>query len=156
MLFDTYKSEIKATSDSSWSISFSQNATINIGDMSELTSLKLPFGSFVYEQGIILSMVLGKSVDLKSLSSLRSTFVDFYFDNNHQEIYPNVLFDFQKKIKEFGHMEAYNYWVLMMGDEEGFAAWHEENGEKWDNFIEWFSENPIEVNDSNKFFRNQY
>lgn len=156
MLFDTYKSEIKFTSDSSFSVSFSQNHTISIEDLADTNAFKLPFGLLIYEPGIMMSMINEKSITLSSLNRMRTNFVDFYFDGNHQETYPNVLFDFQKKIKELGHIEAYNHWLLMMGDEEEFAAWLEGNTEKWEDFIAWFSENPIEVNESNKFFRAQY
>ncbi len=53
-------------------------------------------------------------------------------------------------------MEAYNHWILMKGDEDGFERWLSENSEKWDAFVEWFTENQIQINDENRFYRSQY
>ena len=39
----------------------------------------------------------------------------------------------------------------MKGDEDGFGNWYNSNKEKWDVFVEWFSDNGLEVNESNKF-----
>jgi hypothetical protein len=66
------------------------------------------------------------------------------------------LFDYQKKVKEAGHMEAYNYWILMKGDEEGFIKWHDADKSKWDDFVDWFTDNELVVNESNMFYRGQY
>ena len=60
------------------------------------------------------------------------------------------------KILSAGHFEAYNYWILMKGDENGFEKWHAENKEKWDSFIKWFKDNKIEIEDSHKFYSGQY
>jgi tetratricopeptide (TPR) repeat protein len=57
LLYDTYKSQIKFTSDTSFSVSFSQNAQINISDLSDTNNIKLPFGIGVYEPTLMLSMI---------------------------------------------------------------------------------------------------
>lgn len=44
LLFDTYKSQIKFTSDTSYSISFSKNATIYVDAKTKPSDMKLPFG----------------------------------------------------------------------------------------------------------------
>lgn len=151
LLYDTYKSEIKVESDTSWSVSFSKNNTMTLED---LKSGKLPYGVSVYEPIVMLSMLsAGKSVDLASLDKMRSQFVDMYFEKNHDKKYPNVLFSFQKKIKNAGHMEAYNYWVLSNGDPEGFAKWQAANKSKWDAFIVWFNDNAINIDETNRFHR---
>ncbi|MES2655707.1 MAG: tetratricopeptide repeat protein [Bacteroidota bacterium] len=156
LLFDTYKSEIKLTSDSSFSVSFSKNATMNLSDMKDPSKMKLPYGIGVYEPTLMFSMLDVKPIDINSLDEIRSSFVDNYFKNGHDKTYPNVLFSYQKKIKEQGHMEAYNHWILMKGDEEGFSKWQSANKGKWDSFIKWFNDNGLKVNDNNKFYRGQY
>jgi hypothetical protein len=70
--------------------------------------------------------------------------------------YPNVLFTYQKQIKDAGHMEAYNHWVLMKGDENGFGKWLSANKGKWDSFVKWFGDNKLKLNTSNKFYKEQY
>ncbi|MFY8108218.1 MAG: tetratricopeptide repeat protein [Bacteroidia bacterium] len=156
LLFDTYRREIKFTNDSSFSVSFSKNASINISDLTNPGKMKLPFGVGVYEQTLMFSMLSVKAINMNSLDLIRSNFVDNYFSNGHDKTYPNVLFSYQKKIKEIGHMEAYNHWLLMKGDEEQFKKWFSENREKWESFTKWFGENGLTVDDKNKFFKGQY
>lgn len=156
LLFDTYKSEIKFSSDTSFSVSFSKNATININDLKGPGKMKLPFGVGVYEPTLMFSMLSTNSIDINSLDIIRNAFIDNYFKNGHDKAYPNALFSYQKQIKEAGHIEAYNHWILMKGDEDGFDKWYSTNKEKWDSFVTWFSDNGLEINDKNKFYRGQY
>lgn len=156
LLFDTYKSEIKFTSDSSYSVSFSQNSTISINDLSDSKNFKLPFGTGCYEMALMLAVVGDKQIDINSLDRIRSRFVDNYFKGDNAVKYPNVLFDYQQKIKSAGHFEAYNHWILMKGDETGFELWVNENKDKWDSFVKWFTANPLRLDNKNKFYRGQY
>lgn len=156
LLYDTYQSEIQFSSDTSFSVSFSKNATLNIADFQDPSKIKLPFGIGVYEPTLMMSMISEKTIDLNSLDRIRTKFVEAYFENGNNEKYPNVLFEYQNKVKNAGHLEAYNHWILMKGDEDAFEAWYSSNIEKWDNFIEWFTGNGLEINQSNKFVSGQY
>lgn len=156
LLYDTYKSEIKFSSDTSFSVSFSQNASINISDLTDPSNMKLPFGVGVYEPTLMFSMLSVKTIDINSLDNVRSAFVDNYFTNGHDKTYPNVLFSYQKQVKEAGHIEAYNHWILMKGDEDGFDKWQSANKDKWDSFVKWFGDNGLKINDANKFYSGQY
>ncbi len=156
MLFDTYKSEIKFTSDTSFSVSFSKNASINIDDLKDPSKIKLPFGVGVYEPTLMMSMLNEKSIDINSLDRIRTSFVETYFKNGNDKKYPNILFEYQNKLLKAGHLEAYNHWILMKGDEDDFGIWHSSNTEKWDNFVKWFTDNGLVLDDSNKFYSGQY
>ena len=156
LLYDTYKSEIKFGDDNSISVSFSKNAVINISDLTDPSKIKLPFGVGVYEPTLMFSLLSERTINIKSLNNIRSAFIDNYFKNGHDQTYPNALFTYQKQVKDAGHIEAYNYWILMKGDEEEFGKWYSENKEKWDSFVEWFLENGLKIDETNKFFREQY
>ncbi len=156
LLYDTYKSQIKFTSDTSFSVSFSQNAQINISDISDTNNIKLPFGVGVYEPTLMLSLINEKAIDINSLDRIRDNFIKFYFNNKKNVDYPNILFDYQKKVRDAGHFEAYNHWILMKGDEDSFAKWHSENEKKWDAFIEWFTNNGLKLDKEHKFYSGQY
>lgn len=153
LLFDTYKSEIKFTGENSFSVSFSKNSTVNASDLTNPGAFKLPFGVGVYEPTLMLSMLSVKTIDINSLDIIRTNFIDNYFSKGFDKTYPNVLFSYQKQIKDAGHIEAYNHWILMKGDEAGFGKWLSSNKEKWDNFVKWFTDNRIKINDANKFRR---
>ncbi len=152
MLYDTYKSEIKFTSDSSFSVSFSKNAVMNVGS----GNMSLPFGIAVYEPTLMMEILPEKNIDINSLDRIRTGFVENYFNNGRDKKYPNVLFDYQNKILKAGHLEAYNHWILMKGDENAFIQWQEANVEKWEKFVSWFNPNRLNVDDKNKFLRTQY
>lgn len=156
LLYDTYKSEIKFTSDTSFSVSFSKNASLNIADLQDPSKMKLPFGIGIYEPTLMMSMINEKSIDLNSLDRIRTNFVETYFKNGNDKKYPNILFDYQNKVLKAGHLEAYNHWILMKGDEDAFGIWHSSNTEKWDDFVNWFTDNGLEVDDSHKFYSGQY
>lgn len=151
LLYDTYKSQIKFTSDTSFSVSFSKNAHIVVNKSSD--PIELPFGVGVYEPTLIMSMLNEKTIDLASLNRIRTNFIDNYFKNGNDKKYSNALFDFQKELKSAGHLEAYNYWILMKGDEAGFGKWLAENKEKWDAFVSWFTQNNIKVDSYSQVFR---
>ena len=156
LLFDTYKSQIKFLSDTSYSVSFSQNATITSEDFKDSKNIKLPFGTGLYETVLMFAIIGDKHIDINSLDRIRTRFVDDYFKRNGAAKYPNVLFEYQKKLKLAGNFEAYNHWLLMKGDEDGFDKWYSGNKVKWDKFVKWFGENPLQLNLTHRFYRAQY
>lgn len=156
MLYDTYKSEIKITSDSSFTVSFSKNATIDASKLMSGGEFNLPFGFGFYEPALMVSLLAVRSIDPNSLSQIRSNFVDYYQSGENKAKYPNALFDYQCKIKQAGHLEAYHHWVLMKGDEDSFTAWRDQNKEKWDSFLKWFTANKLRLDKSQTFRRDQY
>lgn len=156
ILYDTYKSEIKFTSDTTFSVSFSQNATMSVEQLKDPSKMKLPFGIGGYEPTLMMSMINEKSIDISSLYRIRKNFIETYFKNGNDKKYPNILFDYQNQILKAGHFEAYNHWILMKGDEEGFSKWQSANKDKWDNFAKWFKDNKIQIDDNHKFYSGQY
>jgi tetratricopeptide (TPR) repeat protein len=155
LLYDTYKREIKFTSDSSMTVSFSQHMTIPVGGPSDSKGFKIPF-QMVYETTLLMSVFNQKTIDIHSLSSIRQEFIENYFKREHNKTHPNALFEYNNKILEAGHFESYSHWILMKGDEDGFNNWLASNKDKWDKFVKWFSENRLVLDDSNKFYSAQY
>ncbi|HUS01023.1 MAG TPA: tetratricopeptide repeat protein [Chitinophagaceae bacterium] len=155
MLFETYKNEIKFTSDTSFGVSFSKGSTININNLNS-KNIKMPFGTGVYEMILATAVIGEKIIDINSLDRIRTRFIESYFKGDNSTKYPNVLFDFLHQVKDAGHLEAYNHWITIKGDDEGFKTWYAENKSKWDNFIAWFGPNPLKVDMSHRFYRAQY
>ena len=155
LLFDTYKSQIKIKNDTV-SVNFSKNNTINITDLNDLKSFKLPFGTGSYEPTLALSIIGIKEININSLDTIRKNFIDNYYSKEFNNKYPNVLFEYQKKILQADYLDSYNHWILMKGDEDNFVKWQNENKNKWDSFINWFKDNGLKLDDNNKFYRGQY
>ena len=156
MLFDTYQSEIQISGDTTMSVSFSKNASIQVTDLSDLENLKLPFGVGAYEPTLLMSLVGVKQIDLESLDAIRTSFLKNYFASGMNDKYPNVLFEYQKKIQELGHLSAYNHWLLMMGDEDAFVNWRAENEDAWMAFVKWYSENGLKLSENSRFHSSMY
>lgn len=156
MLFDVYKKEIKFTSDSAFGVSFSKVATMSANDLKDPRKLKLPFGMAVYEMNLSMSVVGEKSIDINSLDRIRTRFLEQYFKGDHAKNYPNALFDYQQKVNEAGHLHAYNHWILMKGDKEGFDKWVAEHKTDWESFLSWYGKNQMIVYKEHRFYRKQY
>jgi tetratricopeptide (TPR) repeat protein len=153
LLYDTYRSKIKIKSETSMEVNFCKNI-LEVKDP-DPNKLAMPF-CMVYEPTLLLACLSVKDLSINTLDSIRSGFVETYYKMGHDKTHPNVLFDFQNKISKAGHMQAYNYWILMNGDTEGFDKWQTANKDKWNDFVRWFKEHKIEINGSNKFYRGQY
>lgn len=156
MLFNVYKSEIKFTSENAYEISFSKFNTISVSDAQDPKKFKLPFGMGCYEMAMTMAVLGDTQIDLNSLDRIRSRFVDIYFQKDFPQKYPNILFDYQQKIQKAGHMEAYNHWLLMKGDEAAFSQWEKGNKSKWDAFVNWYFDNRLKLDMNHRFYSGQY
>ena len=147
LLYNTYLSEIKFTSDSTTAVSFTRNSNSKNLEQSGLN---------IYEPTLMQSMIGTKSININTLSKIRTKFIEIYFENNYQIKFNNVLFRFQKEIKDAGHADAYSHWILNKGNETDFSIWQLKNKEKWDKFIEWFKTHGLTITNENKFVRTKY
>lgn len=154
LLFDTYSLAMVKDSSNSGSISFSKQSQIFVGD--DQKNLKLPF-SMRYEAGMAMGYALQMLGDgpmtIARLSSIRTTFIENWLDQKLHKEYPNTVLSWQKELMDKGHLEAYNYWLLMKGSEAEFSTWYEENKESFDSFIAWFSDTPLPISEKNCFSR---
>ena len=155
LLFDTYFSEIKFTSDTTMIVSFCKQMFMNLNLLADTQTPKLPF-CMVYEPTFLLSILDENEINISSLNRIRTNFIENYFDMGHNKTHPNVLFDYNKKILEAGHLESYNHWILMKGDEDRFGDWYYDNEDKWNAFVEWFTNNPLVIDEKNNFHKDQY
>ncbi|WP_285058246.1 tetratricopeptide repeat protein [Pedobacter ginsengisoli] len=154
LLFDTYKNEIKVTSPGHFSVSFSNNNVVNPNEKNP--DKLLPYGVAVYERLLMISALGLKEVNINTLDSIRANFAGEYFKGKTAVTYPNVLFSYQKKIADAGHINSYNHWVLQKGDEELFKTWVAANADKWQDFLKWFAANRLILDSGNRFIISDY
>jgi len=155
ILFDTYKKSIYVTSDTSGGVNFSKVMQID-----PTKEFKIPF-QMIYGLTMTMSLateIINKEPDISisSINNLRQSFITNWFAQARDKDYPNLLFDFQKLLDEKGYLEAYNYWFLMKGDEVEFLKWHRINEAKFNEFADWFNNNPLIINENNYFSRLKY
>ena len=151
LLYNTLKREIQINSDSTISISIcqDQNRIIHEDD----TIVKPSFGKSIVELNLIKSLVELDEISLESLDRMREDFIAHYFKNPSKYYKTHRLYEFHKELIDHGHFEAYNYWLLMMGDVEAFKQWENDNKSQWIHFLEWFKVNSLEVNNPKTFHR---
>ncbi|MEO1652794.1 MAG: hypothetical protein AAFU64_04545, partial [Bacteroidota bacterium] len=68
----------------------------------------------------------------------------------------NLLFDFLQLLLEKDYLEAYDHWIFMKGNQDESDKWFENNEDKFNEFADWFLENPLRVNKKNYFSRFNY
>lgn len=159
MLFNTYKNEIKFETDTTVKVSFCKNEEISVDEDDD--DIKLPFGTFIYETTLLTAIPNAiwkteneRKINIKSLCEIRKNFIDQYYNSyHHNDKYPVVLFDYHKKLIDKGFFDAYNHWLFMGGDYEEFILWKNANKENWEAFVQWFNDNPININVDNYFHR---
>ena len=154
LLFNVYANNINFKSKDTISVSFSKINGVVV-DTKDL-SVKPPFGLLVYEPTLLMSILGEDGIDLPALARIRKRFIINYFTGEYASRYPNVLFDFQKKILDSQHWDAYNYWLLRQGDISFFQEWLENNKDQFDDFANWYNENGIKLNARKKLLRSQF
>lgn len=146
-----------------------ENIKLNVGD-STVVSVKLVPGRDmeidaatqkvylgfpgIYEGAFgrpLMKMLLEKQAFTCSLSQLieiRKGMLENYFDVTNN-LYGNSMYllEFQKKILDAGHWDAYNYFLFMESFPELFDEWYDANSSAFDAFAEWYDNNPFTLGD---------
>jgi tetratricopeptide (TPR) repeat protein len=153
LLYKTYKESIHITSDSTGGVSFSK---VNIIGFKK-NKIQIPF-PIVFGLTMTASLrveILNKEtqISISSINKIRQSFIFNWYSQKRNKKYPNIIFDFQKQLKDEGNFESYNYWLFMKGNEIEFNKWLLSNQPKFDKFIEWFLDNPMDLNEKNYFSR---
>ena len=95
-------------------------------------------------------------MNLNVVRDIRTEFVKKWYEKGSQKDYPNVVFDWQRKINNNEYMDCYNHWLLMKGNEDEFNTWYNAHKESFDAFAKWYNDNPMQLNKKHQFFRLQY
>ena len=155
LIFDTYKSSLIIKSDTEAVVTFSKSNQISLP--AEGKQMKLPF-TMQYEMTMILALSTQldkQELGIKSLNAIRTTFINNWYDSKKNIDYPNIVFDWHKKLIELDYFESYNYWLFMKGNEDEFNAWLADHKDKFDAFFDWFTENPLDIDEQHYFYRLQ-
>jgi tetratricopeptide (TPR) repeat protein len=151
-LYETYDTCI-TFKDSSIAVSFTRNATITLDN---LKNLKLPFANTVFEMNFLLNLVGEKEMSIATLNRVREKFIKMYYSKKQNIEYPNILFDYHKKLIDANYFDCYNYWLYYYGHKDEADTWISRNKERYDQFTTWFEKNPLEVSKEHRFYRAQY
>lgn len=152
LLFDTYKICLPTDNDK-WGLKFSHKAThIVLGNFKDLKFSFETIHNLAMEQGY-------KGVEPKftidNLIKIRRQFLEKW-NSDYSSRYPNLIFDYHNQLIKNNMFESYIYWLLKDGANKEFQEWKSKNEFSYNNFIEWFIENPMTFSDDRKTNRYSY
>jgi tetratricopeptide (TPR) repeat protein len=154
LLYVIYKNCI-TISDSIISVDFNKNILYGEPYLFNDTIKNITFNMTC--KSLMLSSIGNiKKIDMNALDQIRFDFLKKYLSQEIYMKYPNFLYAYQYEIAAYDHFEAYNHWLLKKGSQNEFGNWYEKNKIKWDKFVEWFLQNPIEIDDKHRFYSRQY
>lgn len=153
MLYETYVEEFEKESNFEKMVTFGGKKLFTSDDPEENKRLyfKTEF-DFIMNEALIGI----KDYDINTISKIRTRFLTKYIEKGDDKKYNISLYDYQKRIKEAGHLEAYNHWILMKGDQQDFREWYGNNKNKFDLFDIWFRENKIMIDSASTFVSRNY
>lgn len=152
LVYDTYKVCLP-TDNNKWGLHFSHKATnIVLGNLKDL--------KFSFETVHNLAMEKGyKEVEpnftIDNLIKIRKQFLNDW-NADYANRYPNLIFDYHNLLIKNKMFEPYMYWILKDGASIEFQDWKNKNEDSYNNFVEWFNENPMLFTDENKTNRFSY
>ena len=161
LLFNNYKEHIVFSGDSV-EVDFSHLADVAESADSLATAfnklmniMNPPFGP-IYAAGIESAVTGEESVTLESLHRIRTKLIEYCLqdldENTRRVSYDNPIvvpfLEYMRKVRDAGHLEAYNYWILHNGDKAGFGEWVGKNRQKFNEFVSWFERNKLEIPDA--------
>jgi len=151
LLYDTYKS----------SIIFNENEIkfdfceifVDASLIQEDGKISLPLCA-IFGKNIGMAVSEENQFNLNTLSSMRINFINYFFKEDYKK-YPNVLFEYHKKMLDNNVFEAYNHYLFQIGAEKEFKNWVNTNKIKYNEFLEWYTkdENILSISNSNIFLR---
>lgn len=154
LLLETYKKRITFKGHDTIDVNFTKHTImVNPKKMTDIKDM-IPF-NIVYDMGISKAVAGHRSITLGSVDSIRTVFLNNYFKEGENKIYPNALLDYQRKVQDAGFLEEYNHWVLSDGDQAEFNRWQLANQSGWNNFIKWFKSNSLVLDNEHHFYRGQ-
>lgn len=146
VLYSVYKKQIKFTSDSSYTVTFSKHTdSITILKGKNAGKMLPALGTAIYEPLLSRSLKGLDSISLASLNTIRSRFIEKFYQQKLQKDYPHPIFTYHHKLMKAGYMEPYNYWLLRAGNEEEFRSWYKYNKKLYEEFVVWYQRNSYQA-----------
>ncbi|MGB1204581.1 MAG: tetratricopeptide repeat protein [Chitinophagales bacterium] len=156
LLYHTLRSGIRlAPTNEGRKLSFSERSRMFLL-LEDEQNTKLPF-QVLFDMNFAAG--LGdyfEEISIENIYQLKKLFINSWFERKYDKQYENVLFEWQKKIIEAGHFEAYCYWLLNLGNPKEFDNWLRKNEIIFRKFIVWMGKNHLRFDDKHKFYKLQY
>jgi tetratricopeptide (TPR) repeat protein len=161
LMYQNYLNSYTPSTESSGEFNLTENGfNLVINSQEELDNLNqtlFPFEGTFASCFAVSALNFVTDINLETIHQARQNFVVEWFSKDvYYESYSHSLIDFQKKLQEAGHMEAYNYWLISEGDYDNFYVWYEQNKDKFEAFADWYNAHPISLTPQDIYARTDY
>lgn len=122
LLYQLYKDHIDITSQGDSTVihtSFTQMKEIGMTKDSSQVFIALPLA---FEKEMVEALAPEKEITLQSLIDVRGRFIDSFYER-FDDYFDVSILDFQRQVRESGHWQAYNMFLLAHGDMDAFQQW---------------------------------
>lgn len=156
LLYETYNSGLFSSDDSLYKVTFSEVRIVSQNLDESRIPFQMAFQNTMLESSKPYALMKTISLPIRELIKIRENFLRIWFNKNYNTLFPNVVFDFQKKILDSGNFEAYNYWLFDVADKEEFNDWQKQNQKKFNSFLKLLVKSPLKPDKNNTILRSMY
>lgn len=156
LLYETYNSGLFSQEDSLYKVSFSEVRILSENLDSKKIPFQMAFQNVMVESTKPYVLIKTTRLSIKDIIKIRERFLQNWFSKKYNEIYPNIVFDYQKKFLDAGNFEAYNYWLFDVADKQEFESWQKQNLKKFKSFLKELVKSPLKLDKDNTLLRTMY
>ncbi|MCX7737416.1 MAG: tetratricopeptide repeat protein [Candidatus Kapabacteria bacterium] len=156
LLYETYNSGLFSQEDSLYKVSFSEVRILSENLENKKIPFQMAFQNTMVESTKPYILMKTTSLPVKDIIKIREQFLKNWFSKKYNEIYPNIVFEFQKKFLDSGNFEAYNYWLFDVADKKEFESWQKQNLKKFKSFLKELVKSPLKLDKNNMLLRSMY
>lgn len=156
LLYETYNSGLFSNEDSLYKLTFSDVRILSENLDEKRIPFQMAFQNTMAESTKPYVLMKTTTLPVKEIIQIREKFLKNWFGKNYNNIFPNIVFDFQKKFLDSGHFEAYNYWLFDVADKKEFENWQIQNMKKFKSFLKQLEKNPLKLDKNNTLLRSMY
>lgn len=145
LLYYLYKDHIDITTEGDSTVihtTLTKMNQISISKDSSQVFMPLPMA---FEEEMLTALVPVKEITLQSLIDARGRFIDSFYER-FNDYYDVSILDFQRQVRESGHWQAYNMFLMGHGDPDAYQQWADTNPTsegQMDAFAKWYSDHPF-------------
>jgi tetratricopeptide (TPR) repeat protein len=156
LVYDTYNLALFSPEDSLFKVSFSDINVVSDSSDKKNIPFEMAFQQTIYEASKPYFLLKTSTLAIDDIIKIRHNFILLWYKKNYNKQFPNIIFDWQKLNADHGNFEAYNYWLLDMGNLSDFNKWLDSNRDKFNKFIKKLRLNPMKLDSNNRFSRFKY
>ena len=143
LLYQVYKDHIEITNEGDSTVIHTTLTKMNeISITKDSSQVYFPLPIAFEEEMLHALLPEKKELTLQSLIDVRGRFIDSFYER-FNDYYDVSILDFQRQVRQSGHWQAYNMFLLSQGDEEAYQQWGANDStaaDQMDAFARWYDE----------------